>query len=165
MDLVLSRRGLRYRGRFLPCTIGRGGLRSDKREGDGATPTGVHKITGLMYRPDRMRPPADWAVPILPGDLWSDDSQDPNYNHLARAPHAYGHETLRRADPMYDIVLLTDWNWPIASKDRGSAIFLHIWRGPLHPTAGCIAFSRESLLWILQTLRPCARLIIPEHLI
>ena len=33
--------GLRIAGRRLPCSIGRGGITTDKREGDGATPAGV----------------------------------------------------------------------------------------------------------------------------
>jgi len=73
-DLVLTPTGVRFRGRRYPCTIGRGGLRAAKREGDGATPLGEHRIVGMLYRPDRMPRPAPWAVPIRPGDLWSDDS-------------------------------------------------------------------------------------------
>jgi len=56
-DMVLTRQGLRFRGRLFRCTIGRGGIRTDKREGDGATPTGTHRIVGMLYRPDRMGPP------------------------------------------------------------------------------------------------------------
>ena len=37
-------------------------------------------------------------------------------------------ERLRRADPLYDLVILTDWNWPSAERGRGSAIFMHRWR-------------------------------------
>jgi L,D-peptidoglycan transpeptidase YkuD (ErfK/YbiS/YcfS/YnhG family) len=71
--MVLTPMGLRFRNRVFPCTIGRGGVPTDKREGDGATPAGVHRIVGCLYRPDRMARPCDWAVPIRPGDLWSDD--------------------------------------------------------------------------------------------
>ena len=123
--MVLTPRGLRFAGRLWPCTIGRGGLTADKREGDGATPRGRHHITGLLYRPDRMARPAPWAEPIRPGDLWSDEPQDEDYNTLVRAPYTGSHEALRRADPLYDLVLLTDWNWPDATPGRGSAIFLH----------------------------------------
>ncbi|TNJ46308.1 L,D-transpeptidase [Phaeobacter sp. B1627] len=159
-DLVLTPAGLRFRGRTLPCSIGKGGITDAKREGDGATPAGAHRITGMLYRPDRIPPPQPWAVPIYPGDLWSDDSDDLAYNHMVRAPHPYGHERLRRADPLYDLVLLTDWNWPYATKGRGSAIFLHQWRRPGYPTEGCLAFSRQTLQWIAARIRPDARLII-----
>ena len=72
-DLVLTPLGLRFRGRRYPCTIGRGGLSGDKREGDGATPAGLLRITGCLYRPDRIPSPAPWARAIGPRDLWSDD--------------------------------------------------------------------------------------------
>lgn len=160
LDMVVTRMGLRFMGRRFACTVGRGGVVADKREGDGGTPVGVHRIVGMLYRPDRMAKPASWAVPILPGDLWSDDPRDPDYNHMVRAPHPLGHEALRRADPMYDLVLVTDWNWPWATQGHGSAIFLHRWRRPGVPTAGCVALAAPDLLWIAQRLMPQSRLIL-----
>ena len=153
-DLVVTPTGCRFHGRVMPCVIGRGGLVRDKREGDGATPIGAHRITGMLYRPDRLRPPADWAQPIGPDDLWSDDVADPAYNQAVTAPHPFRHERLRRADPLYDLVLLTDWNSAPPVPGRGSAIFLHTWRRPGFPTEGCVAFARPDLLWISARLRP-----------
>ncbi|MEO0664617.1 MAG: L,D-transpeptidase family protein, partial [Pseudomonadota bacterium] len=83
-DLVLTPKGLRAFGRTLPVAIGRGGLSSRKREGDGATPRGTHRLVGMLYRADRMARPADWALPIRPGDLWSDDPRDEGYNFMVR---------------------------------------------------------------------------------
>ena len=163
-DLVLTRQGLRFAGRLWPCSIGRGGVRIEKREGDGATPAGVHRIVGLLYRPDRMARPADWAVPIRNDDLWSDDSQHADYNLMVRAPYPHSHERLRRADPLYDLVLLTDWNWPHARAGRGSAIFLHRWRRPGYPTEGCIAFRPDHLREIVRRIRSETRLIVPRAL-
>ena len=159
-DLVVTPTGVRFRGLRFPCTIGRGGLTDRKKEGDGATPRGVHRIVGMLYRPDRMARPADWALPILPGDLWSDDVSDPDYNMMVRAPHNFSHEMLRRADPMYDLVILTDWNWPYPVKGRGSAIFIHQWRGKGRPTAGCVAFRRDHLRWIAARIVHNTRLVI-----
>lgn len=159
-DLVLTPTGLRFAGLRFPCTIGRGGIVTGKREGDGATPRGVHRITGMLYRPDRMARPTSWATPIRPGDLWSDDPADPAYNLKVRAPHAFSHEHLRRADPMYDLVLLTDWNWPDAVPGHGSAIFLHQWRRSGYPTAGCVAFRRDHLRRIAAMIAPGTRLVV-----
>lgn len=161
-DLVVGRWGARCRGRRIPCAIGRGGIRADKREGDGATPAGCHRITGLMFRPDRIGRArlGARARPIGPRDLWSDDPADPCYNLMVRAPHRHGHERLRRADRLYDIVLVTGWNAPRPVAGRGSAIFLHLWRKPRHPTAGCVAFARGDLLWLIARLRPADRLVI-----
>jgi len=160
-DLVLTPCGIRFFGRLFPCSIGKGGLSQNKQEGDGATPTGVHHIVGFLYRPDRMACPAPWARPIGPRDLWSDDPKERNYNHRVTAPYAFSHEKLRRADPLYDLVLITDWNWPNAVPGMGSAIFLHQWRRPGYPTEGCIAFRRDHLRWIASRIAPGTRLIIP----
>lgn len=147
---------------MIPCTVGRGGLRRDKHEGDGATPIGRHRIVGLLYRPDRLAPPQPWARPILPGDLWCDAAAHAEYNHAVRAPFADSHEAMRRPDPLYDIVLMTDWNWPKARPGAGSAIFLHQWRRPGFPTAGCIAMARRDLVWLAQMVRPGEALCVPQ---
>lgn len=162
-DIVVTPMGARFRGRVFPCTIGKGGIRADKREGDGATPAGLHRIVGCLYRPDRLAAPCDWALPIGPGDLWSDDPGHEDYNQMVRAPYAHSHERLRRPDPLYDIVLLTDWNWPRAERGQGSAIFLHQWRRPGHPTEGCIAFDRADLKWIAAQIGFGTRLIVRPY--
>lgn len=158
--MVLTPRGLRFAGKYFPCAIGRGGVRRNKKEGDGATPVGEHNIVGLLYRPDRIVKPTDWAVPILPGDLWCDDPRHEDYNLMVRAPFPASHEQLRRADPLYDLVLLTDWNWPYAERGKGSAIFIHRWRRLGAPTEGCVALQPDHLLWIAQRLTFGARLIV-----
>ncbi|MCM2562546.1 L,D-transpeptidase family protein [Lutimaribacter sp. EGI FJ00015] len=160
-DMILTPTHLRFAGRKFPCTVGRGGVTHTKREGDGATPRGTHRIVGLLYRPDRMARPTDWAVPIRPGDVWSDDPRHEDYNLMVRAPYPHSHERLRRADPLYDLVLLTDWNWPRAQKGRGSAIFLHQWRRPGYPTEGCIALRRDHLHWVARQITCDTRLIVP----
>ncbi|RVT82321.1 hypothetical protein DXV76_16685 [Rhodobacteraceae bacterium CCMM004] len=157
----LTPAGLMAFGRRVPCAIGRGGIRADKREGDGATPAGLVHVVGTLYRPDRMARPAPWAVPIRPGDLWSDDPGRPDYNTAVRAPYGGSHERLRRADPLYDLVLLTDWNWPDARPGRGSAIFLHRWRRRGHPTEGCIAMAPRDLRWLAARTPPGTPLLVP----
>ncbi|MDO5631992.1 MAG: L,D-transpeptidase family protein [Paracoccus sp. (in: a-proteobacteria)] len=152
---------------MIPCSVGRGGIRPDKGEGDGATPTGSHRIAGLYYRPDRLPAPAPWAIPIGPRDLWCDDPGHPAYNRASRAPMAASHEKLRRADPLYDVILTTDWNWPDAIPGHGSAIFLHQWRRPGFPTEGCIAMARQNLIWLAGRAAPGTRLMVsclPKYL-
>ncbi|MEL6519850.1 MAG: L,D-transpeptidase family protein [Pseudomonadota bacterium] len=159
-DLLVGPWGAHFMGRRFPAAIGKSGMTNDKREGDGASPRGSHRIVGMLYRPDRIRRPADWAVPIGPRDLWSDDPADPNYNHRVKAPHAFRHERLRRPDPLYDLVLLTNWNWPDSQPGQGSAIFLHAWRKPRHPTEGCVAFNPTHLRWIAARIQRGTRIII-----
>jgi L,D-peptidoglycan transpeptidase YkuD (ErfK/YbiS/YcfS/YnhG family) len=163
-DLVLTPTGLRFHGRNHPCTVGRTGVTTDKREGDGATPAGRHRIIGCLYRPDRMARPCDWALPIRPVDLWSDDPGDEDYNLMVRAPYDASAERLWRGDRLYDLVLLTDWNWPHAERGRGSAIFLHRWRAPGKPTEGCIALAPDHLRWIVSRIEYRTRLVVPDGL-
>ena len=162
--MVVTPMGLRFLGRVFPMRLGRGGVTLTKREGDGATPAGVHGIVGCLYRPDRLARPCDWAVPIRRGDLWCDDPKHEDYHLMVRAPFAASNEVLRRADPLYDLVLITDWNWPRALHNAGSAIFIHAWRGPGHPTAGCIALHPEDLRWIVARIGFQTRLVVPEGL-
>ncbi|OYX45147.1 MAG: hypothetical protein B7Z02_02575 [Rhodobacterales bacterium 32-67-9] len=165
-DLVLTPAGLRYCGRIFPLSIGRSGIATDKREGDGATPAGTHRIIGLLFRPDRIAahtlPP--WAEPIHLEDRWCDAPGHPAYNHLVRKAFGPSQERLRRGDPLYDLILPLDWNWPDAVPGKGSAIFIHQWRRPGYPTAGCLAFARRDLLFIARHAAPGARVIIPDRL-
>ncbi len=158
----LTPRGLLFAGRLLPTVVGRGGISSEKREGDGATPTGLHHILACYYRPDRVPPPAPWAIPIGLRDLWSDAPDDPAYNCLVKAPYAPSHEKMRRADPLYDIVLTSDWNVP-ATPGAGSAIFLHRWRKRGHPTEGCLAFAPAHIAWIAARAAPGTALRIDSR--
>lgn len=153
--------GLRFKGHLFPCSIGRSRLSLSKREGDGATPVGIWHIVSMYYRPDRLAPPQAWAQPIRLGDLWCDAPDSADYNQPVRTPFAESHEVLRRADPLYDIVLVTDYNYPLAKPGLGSAIFLHQQRRPGFPTEGCIALRRDHLIWLAQNLAFGTQLIIP----
>jgi L,D-peptidoglycan transpeptidase YkuD (ErfK/YbiS/YcfS/YnhG family) len=99
---------------------------------------------------------------IGPGDGWSDDSTDPDYNRPVRRPHRFRHEALRRADPLYDLVAVLDWNRHPPVPGLGSAIFVHVWRGPRHPTSGCIAFRRADLAWILERWTARDRVVVED---
>jgi L,D-peptidoglycan transpeptidase YkuD (ErfK/YbiS/YcfS/YnhG family) len=160
-DLVADCWGVRFRGRRFPCAIGRGGFRVDKREGDGATPVGVFCLEHVFYRPDRVAPPRGVAArPIRPGMRWSDDPADPDYNSEVLAPHRWSAETLWRADPLYDLIGVLDYNRGPAVPGMGSAIFLHVWRRPRFPTEGCVAFRRGDLCWILDRWTPRSRVVL-----
>nr|WP_090061137.1 L,D-transpeptidase family protein [Celeribacter neptunius] len=157
-DIVVTRWGARFMGLRFPCAIGKGGITDNKREGDGASPRGMHHLPRLYYRADRI--PALDGEKIKPGDLWCDAGDHADYNHLVRAPFKASHERMRRADRLYDLVLISDWNWPMATPGKGSAIFVHRWRKPRHPTEGCVAFRADHLRWIAERVSPATRLII-----
>jgi L,D-peptidoglycan transpeptidase YkuD (ErfK/YbiS/YcfS/YnhG family) len=59
-------------------------------------------------------------------------------------------------------VLVSDWNWPDAVAGKGSAIFVHHWRRPRYPTAGCIALRPDHLRWILARWTARNRIIVRD---
>ncbi|MGB0508196.1 MAG: L,D-transpeptidase family protein [Pikeienuella sp.] len=164
-DLVINRWRARFQGKNIPCAIGRGGIVANKVEGDGGTPVGIWRLDGGFYRADRMRKPLSPFAIRAAGvrDIWCDDPEHPAYNQPQRALHpTYSHEKLRRSDPLYDFGLFTDYNMNNPVPGKGSAIFVHIWRGARKPTEGCVAFRRQHLEWIMARWQPNSRLIIQE---
>ncbi|MEO1490525.1 MAG: L,D-transpeptidase family protein [Pseudomonadota bacterium] len=161
-DLVVGRWGARFQGRHMPCSHGRGGVRADKREGDLASPTGAYRLLWVYWRADRLARPATAlsAAPLGPQQGWSECPDDPDYNRPIRHPHPFAADRMARGDALYDICAVTDQNRGPTHPGRGSAIFVHLWRKPRHPTAGCIAFRRQDLVWILARWTHDSRLII-----
>lgn len=142
---------LQFRGQTFRAAFGRGGLRADKQEGDGATPTGTLPLRRILYRADR-RPRPHAAVPIAPlapTDGWCDDPTHADYNKPITLPHPAHHEELWRRDDLYDIIGVLGWNDTPVLPARGSAIFLHIARPDHAPTEGCIALALPDLQRLL----------------
>lgn len=159
---MISPWGARFAGRGFPCAVGRGGVGEKRGEGDGVTPVGRHRIE-LVLRRANCRAAVAPCVPLRwigPFDGWSDDPSDPAYNRLVRRPHGRSHEAMHRPDRVYDLVAVLDWNRAPVVPGRGSAIFLHVWRGPRRPTAGCIAFAAPDLAWILTRWTTRSRVVV-----
>ncbi len=142
---------LRMDALALPAVLGAGGIRADKREGDGATPAGLLRLRRVLYRADREPAPA-CAVPreaLAPDDGWCDDPSHPDYNTQVRLPHPGHHERLWREDRIYDLIGVLGWNDDPVVRDRGSAIFLHLARPDARPTEGCVALAPDALRLVL----------------
>lgn len=143
----------------MPCAIGKNGVTAPKREGDGCTPAGAFRLVGLLNRPDRVL--IGSAAPLRHMMVWSDDPSDPGYNALHRGrSRPFGHEMLWRADPLYDLIGVLDYNLSPAHPGLGSAIFLHSWRRPRFPTEGCVALRRKDLTWVLARWTRRSRIVI-----
>ena len=163
MDLIVSASGeARWGERRFRCALGRGGVRSDKREGDGATPTGAWPMRRLLYRADRVGTPATAlpAAPIAPQDGWCDDPADPAYNRPVPLPYPARHERLWREDEIYDLLIVLGHNDDPVVPGLGSAIFLHIARTDWGPTEGCVALARADLEALLAQARPGDRVVV-----
>ena len=161
-DLVVGPWGARFRGRRFPCAHGRGGIAWAKREGDLITPAGQWRLLWLYYRADRGTQPRTSlpARPLGPQQGWAETPEDPDYNRPIRHPHPWSADRMARGDPLYDLCAVTDHNHDPVIPGAGSAIFVHLWRRPRWPTAGCIAFHRADFRWILSRWSPKSRLIV-----
>lgn len=140
---------------FGPLTVraalGRAGVRTDKREGDGATPAGLLPLRRVLYRADRGPIPraAVPREPIADTDGWCDDPAHPDYNRMVRLPHPARCEELWRPDAVYDLIGVLGWNDAPVERGRGSAIFLHVARPGYAPTEGCVALDAADLRRLL----------------
>ena len=93
-------------GRTVPVALGRGGIRANKREGDGGTPKGTFHPRQLWWRADR-HPQPRTLLPvraIAPEDAWCEDPSDRHYNKPVRLAHERGGDRLRREDHLYDFI-------------------------------------------------------------
>lgn len=152
-----QRRGLLAVGnRVLRCALGKGGIRSVKREGDGATPLGPMRLLTAFVRRDRPRRLVSGLAldPIRLADGWCDAAGDRNYNRPVRLPYAASHERMRREDHLYDVVIVLDANIRPRRRGMGSAIFFHLARPGYAPTEGCIAVHPRDMDWLLPRLSP-----------
>jgi L,D-peptidoglycan transpeptidase YkuD (ErfK/YbiS/YcfS/YnhG family) len=150
---VVVRPGARSRGWLLAgplriaCALGPAGILRDKREGDGATPAGRFRLLWGYYRPDRSRPRAG-GVPLQPlrrDSGWCEAPASPRYNRPVRLPASDCTDRMWRDDHLYDLTFVLDQNFSRRVKGRGSAIFFHIARADLTPTAGCVAISAADM--------------------
>ena len=144
------------------CALGRGGVRADKFEGDGATPAGVWSFRSILYRADRVRLPQTniRTRAIAKIDAWCDAPTDSNYNRAITLPYPASTESLWREDELYDVVLVVGYNDNPVVPDLGSAIFVHVARANYSPTAGCVALAKQNLLEVVAQITRSSRLIV-----
>jgi L,D-peptidoglycan transpeptidase YkuD (ErfK/YbiS/YcfS/YnhG family) len=157
------RRGwLTAAGLTIPVALGRGGIRANKREGDGGTPRGSFRPRRLWWRRDRSPQPRTFLPvrAIGPGDAWCEDPASRHYNQPVQLDSANSADRLRRDDHLYDFIVEIDHNRSPRIKGRGSAVFLHLARERFGPTAGCVAMTKSSMLRLLRRLGPQTRIVI-----
>lgn len=144
----------------IPVALGRGGIIADKREGDGGSPRGVFHPLRVWYRADRVpRPVTRLPVRrIAPDDAWCEDPSNRRYNRPIRWDG--GGDRLVRDDHLYDMIVEIDHNTRPLVAGRGSAVFLHLAREGLAPTAGCVAMPRGMLTRLVARLSLKTRIII-----
>lgn len=144
--------------------LGRAGLSSNRREGDGTTPTGTFRIGRTMYG-NEANPGVRFRYRRLRcGDWWDEDPTSPTYNsfqHVAcgtTPPFAGGSEGMWQQPRPYPYLAVVEYNMRPVVPGRGSGIFLHAQTGG--PTIGCISLRKPELRAVLRWLRPAAAPVI-----
>ena len=134
------------------CSIGRGGLKKDKFEGDKATPKGIFSLGELYYRSDRVEKPTTKIITnkITKNMVWCNDSNSKYYNSLTKVNKNYRYEKLYRNDFKYNYFLSINYN-PKKIPFKGSAIFIHLTKN-FNPTVGCIALKEKDFLILLRLI-------------
>jgi L,D-peptidoglycan transpeptidase YkuD (ErfK/YbiS/YcfS/YnhG family) len=147
---------------IMPVALGRGGIKADKREGDGSTPRGSFHPLRLWWRADRLIRPCTLLPTrrIGPADAWCEDPADRRYNRAFRRSASEPGDRLRRADRLYDLLIEIDHNTRPRVAGRGSAVFIHIAREAFAPTTGCVALRRHDLRILLARLSRKTRFLI-----
>lgn len=156
-------RGWLFSGPFaVPVALGRGGIKANKREGDGATPRGSFRLVRLWWRADRMPRPRT-ALParrITATDAWCENPADRRYNQPVRLSPRSPADRLMRADHLYDLIVELDHNTRPRIAGRGSAVFVHVAKPGFAPSAGCVAMKKERLIRLLERVGPRTRIVI-----
>jgi L,D-peptidoglycan transpeptidase YkuD (ErfK/YbiS/YcfS/YnhG family) len=146
----------------LPVALGRGSVKANKREGDGATPRGRYRLRRLWWRADRhARPQTKLPVRrIRSDDGWCEDPHDRRYNQRITVPKNSKADRLARQDALYDFIIELDHNSRPRIAGRGSAVFIHVARPGFAPTAGCVALAMPALRRLLEQVGPRTRIAI-----
>jgi L,D-peptidoglycan transpeptidase YkuD (ErfK/YbiS/YcfS/YnhG family) len=149
-------------GWSVPVALGRGGIKANKREGDGGTPRGTFRPRQLWWRADRHSRPRTFLPvrPIRAEDAWCEDPADRHYNKAIRLARGQQGDRLTREDHLYDFIVEIDHNASPRISGRGSAVFLHLARENFSPTAGCISMTEAAMLRLLRRMGRETRIVI-----
>jgi len=149
-------------GFWIPVALGRSGIFANKREGDGGTPRGRFRLLRVWWRADRSpRPSTRLPVRrIVRDDAWCENPGDRRYNRPVKLDAAASGDRLWRDDHLYDFIIELDHNTRPRIAGRGSAVFVHVARPGLRPTAGCVALSAPRLRGLLRRLGPRTWMVI-----
>ncbi len=149
--VLLGRNGLAW-------GIGKHSLQDgqQKKEGDGKSPAGIFSLKAIFGTT-----PSDTTHFRMPYLHISevvecvDDVNSKFYNQLVNNTFVEkdwnSSEQMLNVGPPYKWGVLVDHN-PDNQPGNGSCIFLHIWKAPSIPTAGCTSMREEDLISILNWL-------------
>ncbi|MGE7603211.1 L,D-transpeptidase family protein [Peribacillus sp. NPDC097675] len=138
--------------------IGKNGFSKNKKEGDGKSPVGIYSFGtafGSESKPAKVRMEYRRTTQY---DYWIDDQASKDYNkwiiYKGKDPYKKWKSFERMDHELYKYGAVINYNTNPIVRGKGSAIFLHIWRGENKPTAGCTATSEKNVLRLLKWMDP-----------
>ncbi|CAK6479025.1 L,D-transpeptidase family protein [Peribacillus castrilensis] len=137
--------------------IGKNGFTKSKKEGDGKSPVGIYSFGtafGSETKPAGMKMSYKKTTKY---DYWIDDQTSRDYNKWKTYkgnPSVKWKSFERMNHELYRYGAVINYNTDPIIKGKGSAIFLHIWRGDTKPTAGCTATAERNVLSLLKWMDP-----------
>lgn len=138
--------------------VGKNGFTKTKKEGDGKAPVGIYSFGtsfGSTSKPAKVKMAYRKTTK---NDYWIDDQTSKDYNkwitYKGKSPYKKWKSFERMNHELYKYGAVINYNTNPIVKGKGSAIFLHIWRGENKPTAGCTATSEKNVLSLLKWMDP-----------
>jgi L,D-peptidoglycan transpeptidase YkuD (ErfK/YbiS/YcfS/YnhG family) len=152
--IIINKSGyLKYKNLKFKCARGKAGIGEKNIEADKSTPKGTYRVVNIYYRKDRIKKIISEFKPIeIKKNMgWCDDPNSKKYNQFIRLPSDYSYEKLYRNDNLYDLILVLNYNMDPITKNKGSAIFIHITNN-YKPTKGCVGLKKRNLIKLIKIL-------------
>ncbi|MCB1568792.1 MAG: L,D-transpeptidase family protein [Xanthomonadales bacterium] len=145
-----------------------------KVEGDGRSPAGVFTLTGAFgngpaghtLMPYDAMDASDWCMDVPQSPYYNRivDARDIGEASVAGSTEPMRLDLHRDGDIRYALGLVVAHN-PQAIPNKGSCIFMHLWRQPGEATSGCTAMDEEAMQTLFAWLDPARNpvlLVLPE---
>ena len=135
------------------CSVGKKGITSKKIEGDKKTPKGIYALGPLYFRKDRLSEPLTKLkkIQIKKSLGWCDDISSKFYNKPIKTNKKTRHEKLFRKNNNYNLLIPIEYNTKRPTKNKGSAIFLHLTKN-YKKTLGCVTLKKKDMLILLKLI-------------
>jgi D-alanyl-D-alanine dipeptidase len=158
LAVVMGRSGLGW-GRGL--TDPAASSQPQKKEGDGRSPAGIFRLPYAFgyAAPDEVPEIKLPYIQCTDTVECIDDTNSVYYNIIKDRGSVEkvdwkSSEKMRMSDNEYKLGIFVAHNTSPPVPGAGSCVFMHIWKGPDHPTSGCTAMSEGAIESLLGWLDP-----------
>ena len=149
----------------IKSVIAKNGLTYDKKEGDKESPIGVFSLNRCFGWGDNPGTKLQYTK-FEKNDFWVDDEKSDFYNTYQKGlPNGrwVSAEDLYGIGDTYRFFIVIEYNTDVPIPGKGSAIFMHIWKGEESYTSGCTAMAEENLLKIIKWLDPSKNPLLLQY--